>query len=287
MMLIDVVCPIYKGEKIIENLIHSVLRQKNIEIGNMVFPITESENSDKIANIVKKYGYTYFIVKKDEFSHSLTREKAIKTYCTNNIVLMISQDINFENEYSIYNLVKNIENDVVYVYGRQIAKKKSIEHYIRKTNYGTESLVVSNDDIERMQLKAFFASDAFSAYNRDCFIKLGGYDEKHMMMNEDMYYSRKILLAGYKKKYVADAVVEHFHEYTLKRLYNRYRETGYWFHVFKEFSNYKVTSTGGQLARGVLKMALKDFNIPVLIKFIPNMTARFMGMKKGEKWNDK
>lgn len=286
-MLIDIVCPIYKGDKIIENLIKSIKNQKNVEIGNMVFPITESENCEKTIKIVNDYGYTFFTVKKEDFSHSLTRETAIKNYCSNKVVLMISQDVNFVNEYSVYNLVKNIDDEIVYAYGRQVARKNSIEYYIREINYGSESLIVSKDDIEKMQLKAFFSSDAFSAYNRDYFVAIGGYDNKHMMMSEDMYYSRKILLAGCKKMYVADAVVEHFHEYTLKQLYNRYRETGYWFFVFKEFREYKVTATGGQLAIGVLKMALKDFNIPVLIKFLPNMAARFLGMKKGEKWNDK
>ena len=44
-------------------------------------------------------------------------------------------------------------------------------------------------------------------------------------------------------------------------------------------------ATGGKLAKSVFKAALKDFNLPVLFKFLPNMAARYLGMKKGEKYD--
>ena len=133
-----------------------------------------------------------------------------------------------------------------------------------------------------MQLKAFFASDAFAAYHRPTFIKLGGYDHINMMMNEDMYYSKKILDNGYKKAYVSTALVEHSHKLTFGQLYNRYYETGKWFHAHPEFDNYKTTDSGLKLATHVLKSALKDFNIPVLFRFLPDMISRYLGMKKGK-----
>ena len=198
---------------------------------------------------------------------------------------MMSQDIRFLSEYSVSKLCESVKGQVVYAYGRQTAKKSTVEYYIREANYGGTSRKVSEADIESLQLKAFFSSDAFSAYNRTVFLALNGYDGKNMMMNEDMYYSRKVLLSGYEKVYVADAVVEHYHNYTLKTLYNRYYETGKWFHDFPEFKNYKAMATGGKLAKSVFKAALKDFNLPVLFKFLPNMAARYLGMKKGEKYD--
>lgn len=284
-MVTDIVCPLYKAEKIVNNIIDSLEKQKDIRIGRLVFPVTRTPDCEKTVKVIEERGYSYFLVDKQDFSHSLTRERAIKDYCENEVVVMMSQDIRFLSEYSVSKLCESVKGQVVYAYGRQTAKKSTVEYYIREANYGGTSRKVSEADIESLQLKAFFSSDAFSAYNRTVFLALNGYDGKNMMMNEDMYYSRKVLLSGYEKAYVADAVVEHYHNYTLKTLYNRYYETGKWFHDFPEFKNYKAMATGGKLAKSVFKAALKDFNLPVLFKFLPNMAARYLGMKKGEKYD--
>ncbi len=284
-MVTDIVCPLYKAEKIVNNIIDSLEKQKDIRIGRLDFPVTRTPDCEKTVKVIEERGYSYFLVDKQDFSHSLTRERAIKDYCENEVVVMMSQDIRFLSEYSVSKLCESVKGQVVYAYGRQTAKKSTVEYYIREANYGGTSRKVSEADIESLQLKAFFSSDAFSAYNRAVFLALNGYDGKNMMMNEDMYYSRKVLLSGYEKAYVADAVVEHYHNYTLKTLYNRYYETGKWFHDFPEFKNYKAMATGGKLAKSVFKAALKDFNLPVLFKFLPNMAARYLGMKKGEKYD--
>ncbi|MCR5349841.1 MAG: glycosyltransferase family 2 protein [Acholeplasmatales bacterium] len=283
---VDIVCPVYKGYHYLEPLYESFKIQKEININKIVFAITDSkdEEMDKIREFVKEKNITSFEVSKEEFSHSLTRQKAIMEYCSSNIVIMISQDIKLTNDEVFKNLVKDIDSGkTVYNYARQICTNKSIEKYIRKKNYPTESYIVSNEDVERMQLMAFFASDACSAYNRDVFIKLGGYGDFNLMMNEDQMYSKIILDNGYKKKYCADAVVEHSHKYKLKQLYKRYYEAGKFYAEVKVFDNYKSTDSGMKLAFYVLGQALKHFDLPVLFRWLPDMTSRYLGMKKGRK----
>lgn len=285
-ILVDIVCPIYKGFHYLEQLFNSFFTQEHIEINRIVFSITDSkdEEMDKILNFVKNKNITYFVVQKDEFSHSLTREKAIREYCESNIVIMISQDIKLTNNNVFYNLVKDIAlGETVYNYARQICTNKSIEKYIRAKNYPKESYIVSKEDVEKLQLMAFFASDACSAYNRDAFIKVNGYNGYDIMMSEDMLYSKIILDAGYKKKYCADAIVDHSHKYTLKQLYKRYYDTGVFYKQVKIFDNYKTTDSGLKLAFYVLRKALLHFDIPVLFRWLPDMTSRYLGMKKGRK----
>ena len=286
MIDIDIVCPIYKGFHYLEPLYNSFLVQKKVNIKNVVFAITDSQDDemDKIREFVKEKNITNFVVSKEEFSHSLTREKAIKEYCSSKCVIMLSQDVKLTNEDVFFNLVKDIdEGNTVYNFARQICTNKSIEKYIRKKNYPSESYYVTRDDIEKMQLMAFFASDACSAYDRDVFISIGGYGGHNVMMSEDMLYSKIVLDAGYKKKYCADAVIDHSHKYTLKQLYKRYYETGIFHSKFKVFENYKTTDSGMKLALYVLKEALKHFDIPVLFRWLPDMSARYIGMKKGKK----
>ena len=97
-----------------------------------------------------------------------------------------------------------------------------------------------------------------------------------------MYIAYKIITNGYKIKYCADSVVEHSHTFTLKQYYERYKATGKFFKENNYLKNYKVNAAGGNLAKYVLKRAWQDKNWNVLIKFIPNMAARYIGMKVGD-----
>ena len=283
-IVVDLVCPVYKDLCLLNPLLDSLQKQKNITYKNIVFPITFSteEETKNIVDLLVNRGIKYFIVDKKDFSHSLTREKAIRDYCDSDIVVMISQDIVLNDELTIYELVKSIyDGETVYNFGRQICKKKCIEKYIREKNYPPISSIIDKTDVEKMQIMAFFASDAFSAYNRDVFMSIGGYGGFDVMMNEDQLYSRAILDAGFKKKYVAEAVVEHSHKYSLKQLYKRYYETGVFYRTVKVFDEYKMSGTGMKLAFYVLKRAFINLDLVSIFMWMPNMAARYFGMRKG------
>ena len=283
-MKVDIVIPVFKEFEQIKNLYLSLLEQKEVEI-KVIVPLTLSgeEVDNQIRDFLIENKITYFEVPLKDFSHSLTREKAVREYASNDVVIYMSQDVKLMDDLSVYKLAEVINEDIIYAFGRQVCTNKSIEKYIRKKNYPVESYVVSKDDIETKQLMAFFASDAFSALNREAFIKLNGYQGYDVMMGEDMLYSKFILDAGYRKMYVAEAVVDHSHKYTLKQLYNRYYETGKFHKQVGLFEEYKSTDSGFKLAMYVLKEALKHFDIPVLFRWLPDMTARYLGMKKGKK----
>ena len=290
MIDIDIVCPIYKDSTTLTKLVDSFKLQKNINIKNIVFPLTLShtEEDDLNRKIIKDNNIISFEIEKEKFSHSLTRQKAIEEYCKSKIVVMISQDIVLTNEDVFYNLVKDIASgESAYNFARQISKYKNIEKYIREKNYPKESYVVTNEDVAKKGFMAYFASDACSAYDRDVFLKVGGYKGYDIMMSEDALYSKIILEAGYKKKYCADAIVEHSHKYTLKELYKRYYDTGVFQSTVDIFKDVKMESAGKSLAFYVLGQALKHFNIPVLFRWLPDMTARYLGLKKGKKEGSK
>ncbi len=286
-MTIDVVCPLYQAENEIDEFLSLLQSQTGVTVRKAVFSITKSDGYEATVEKLKTAGYDYFLVEEKEFSHSLTRQKAITDYCESDVVVMMSQDVRLESEDSLLKLASAVSAEVPYVYGKQTVKKKTIEYYVRQKNYGAESYTVSAEDVDRLQLKTFFASDAFAAYHRPTFLALGGYDSLHMMMSEDMYYAKKVIDAGLKTGYVADAAVEHSHKLTLKKLYRRYYDTGVWFASFPQFDCYKTTDSGLKLAIHVFKRALKDFNIPVLFRFLPDMLARYLGMKKGKKAHKK
>lgn len=132
---VDIVCPVYCGLSYIKRLAKTIKSQENIIVNKIVMPITDSNDNEfnEIIDFVIENKIEYFVVKKEDFSHSFTREKAILDYCNEKIVIMLSQDVILCNTDSIYQLAKSIvEKKSAYSYGRQICTNKSIEKYIRQ-----------------------------------------------------------------------------------------------------------------------------------------------------------
>lgn len=279
-MNIDIICPLYNAEKEIENLHKSLLNQKKVNINKIRYVLTEGK--DNTEEKLKDLNLEYKKIKKDEFSHSLTREKeALDSKA--DVIAFITQDVKIIRDDWLYNLTKDIINgDVDACYSRQICDNNTIEKYTRECNYPKESKIVSKNDIEKLGLKTFFFSDASSAIKKDTFIKLNGYDRKNLIINEDMYIAYKLITNGYKIKYCADSEVIHSHIFTLKQYYDRYKDTGKFFKENSYLNNYKVNQAGGSMAKYVLKRAIQDKNVGVLVRFIPNMAVRFVGMKVGK-----
>lgn len=280
-MKIDIICPLYNAENYIETLHRNITKQKKVDINKIKYILTKGK--DNTQEILDKLKATYKIIEPHEFSHSLTREK--EAFASNaDILVFITQDIIIEDELWLYYLVKDIENGTCdAAFSNQICKNNSIEKYTRELNYPETSYYVTKNDIDRLQLKTFFFSDASSAIKKDSFIKLNGYDGKNLPISEDMYIAYKLIMNGYTIKYCADSKVIHSHDFTYKQLYDRYYITGKFFEQNSYLEQYKVTNSGFGMAKYVLKRALQEKNIRVLLQFVPNMAARFIGMKMGKR----
>lgn len=280
-MNIDIICPLYNAEKYIKNLHASILKQENVKLNSIRYIVTKGkDNTEEILNGLTNCSYS--TIEPKDFSHSLTREQeAFKSNA--GIIVFITQDVIIERTDWLYNLTKDIENGKVDAcYSRQLCNNNSIEKYTRESNYPSNSKIVSKEDINKLGLKTFFFSDAASAIKRETFVKLNGYDGKVFPTNEDMYIAYKLIINGYKIKYCADSEVIHSHNFTLKQQYKRYYDTGIFFKQNDYLNKYKVNQAGGSLAKYILKRAWQDKNWKVLFKFVPNMAARFIGMKMGK-----
>lgn len=280
MKTIDIICPLYNAEEYIENLHKSFIIQKKVKINKIRYVLTESK--DNTEEYLKNNNIEYKKIKKSEFSHSLVREKEAME-SVSDVVAFVTQDVVIDDELWLYNLTKDIGKDnIVAAYSRQVTKYNNIEKYTRESNYPAQSKVVSQDDISKLGLKTFFFSDASSAIDTNIFKKLNGYDGKNLPISEDMYIAYKIINNGYKIKYCSESVVYHSHNFTLKEVYDRYKLTGKFFKENSYLDNYGTNKSGGGLAKYILKRAIKDKNIKVLLRFLPDMGARFIGMKVGK-----
>lgn len=280
-MKIDIICPLYQAENYIEKLHESLLKQENVQINRIQYILTKS--TDKSEEILKKNSLNYEVIDKKDFSHSLVREKAaLKSKA--DIICFISQDIVIENNDWLEKLVNPIINgEVEATYSRQLTKFNNIEKYTRECNYPPVSRIKSKSDINELGLKTFFFSDASSAIKADTFKKLNGYDGKNLPINEDMYLAYKLIMNNYKIKYCADSIVYHSHQFTLKELYDRYKLTGIFLKENTYLDKYGTTSSGGSMAKYILKRILQEKRFGLLFRYPFDMAARLFGMKVGER----
>lgn len=278
-MKVEIICPLYNAENYIINLNNSIKMQKKVNISKISYILTES--SDNTEKILKENKINYKKIRKNEFSHSLTREK-VAFNSKADIIVFITQDIVIKDDKWLFKLVKPIiDGNVEETYSRQISKYDNIEKYTREKNYPAVSIIKTKEKIDKYGLNTFFSSDAASAIKLSVFKKLNGYDNKDLPLSEDMYFSYKLIQNGYKIKYCASSVVYHSHNFTLKEVYDRYKLTGKFFRENKYLNNYKVNKSGSSLAIYIFKRALKEKNIKVLLRFPFDMGARLLGMKVG------
>lgn len=280
-MTIDIICPLYKGENFIQGLIDSIKKQKDVNVKNIRFVLTDT--GDGSEEILKANNLEFTKITPKEFSHSLTRENEAKKSDAD-IIVFVTQDVDIQSDEWLKNLTKPIEDgECEASFSRQITKFNNIEKYTREKNYPAQSYLNTKDDIEKKGLKTFFFSDASSAIKNSVFKELGYYDGKVFPTNEDMYIAHKLITNGYRIKYCSDSVVFHSHKFSLKEVYKRYYLTGLFMAENSYLDGYGTTKAGGGLAKYILFRALKEFNIKVLFRFFPDMLARWKGMKKGKK----
>ena len=79
-------------------------------------------------------------------------------------------------------------------------------------------------DSRELGIKTTFLSDSFAAYRVQDLLKIGGFPKINIC--EDMYVAGRLLLAGKRIAYVAEAIARHSHEPKLKDMWCRYREMG-------------------------------------------------------------
>lgn len=281
-MKISVICPIYNGETYIERLNYSLSQQIDIEDYEVIYLLTESRDNSE--HILKRLNTNYKLIKRQDFSHSLTREKAAFN-ALGDIIVFITQDIIIDSNEFLYRLTKDIVDErCEATFARQICDNNTIERYTRINNYPMKSRIVSKDDVSDLGINTYFFSDAASAIKKDIFLELKGYDNKNLLTNEDMYFAYKLINSGYRIKYCSDAEVIHSHDYSYKTLFKRYFDQGVFLKQHSFIEEAGSNSSALELLKTVFIGSIKEKNIKVLFALIPNFGVRFIANKLGHKY---
>jgi rhamnosyltransferase len=146
-------------------------------------------------------------------------------------VVFVTQDVfgaGQESGQAVVSLVRVLTQDKVgAAYGRQLPRPGAgpFEAHARLFNYPDRSEVRSMEDSKRLGIKACFFSDSFAAYRLEALEQVGGFPER-AIVGEDVIVAAKLLKAGWKIAYVADACVYHSHDLTPLQEMRRYFDIG-------------------------------------------------------------
>lgn len=220
-----IVIPTYNAGAGFKLLLEEISRQSLLPAFRLAI---DSGSSDGTADTAKAFGWQVEVIKKAEFSHGGTRQKALEMLPEQaEIVIFMTQDVRLGDVYALERLTAAFASpDIAAAYGRQLPHEgASIYAAVdREFNYPPASRIKSREDSRELGIKTAFLSDSFAAYRAADLKRTGGFPEVDIC--EDMYAAGRLLLAGRRIAYVAEAEVRHSHEPEVMAIWHRYRAMG-------------------------------------------------------------
>ena len=265
--------------------------------------IVDSGSSDGTVLQSEKAGFNVKKIQPGTFNHGETRQSAAADLSGYDVAVFLTQDAILRDGNSLKSILEPFQNDeVAAVCGRQLPRKEStsIEAHARLYNYLSKSYIRSIYDVKSFGLKTAFISNSFAAYRISALNEVGGFPD-NVIFGEDMYVAAKLLKAGYKIAYAADACVYHSHDYSIWQEFKRYFDMGV-FHshepwIRQDFggaegegvkfvvteSKYLLKHAFWRVPEGLLRTLFRytGFRLGLMEKMLPLWLKRLLAMNKG------
>lgn len=231
---VDVIIPVYRPDKNFITLLQR-LEKQTLPIHKIILMNTEERlwiaagmeeklgiHTDGEPCFCGKLPMELHHVSKEEFDHGGTRDMGIR-YSDADVVVCMTQDAMPKHDTLIAGLVKGLaQPGVAIAYACQLPAEDAgvIETYSRSFNYPDTDRVKTKADLAELGIKTYFASNVCAAYEREIYLKLGGFLHK-TIFNEDMIFASDAIRAGYGIAYCSKAQVVHSHNYTCMQQFHR------------------------------------------------------------------
>lgn len=278
---VSIIIPTLNAGKYLPALLHALKNQTHVPEEIL---IVDSESTDDTTAIAGQEGIRVLSVKRSEFDHGGTRNLAAEA-ASGDVLFFLSQDALPADAHYIEEMLKSLSQEhVVMTSARQIprADAPAIETLTRAFNYPAESFVRTAADIERLGIKAYFFSDVCSAYRRDFFKAMGGF-ETPILTNEDMLMASWALKKGYAIGYAAEARVYHSHKYTLAQQYKRNFDVSVFLQTHKkEIQSGSASGEGIRIVCYIERELFKKGKFGAMIWCIFDSGAKFLGNRAGK-----
>lgn len=276
--------PTYNGGDLWRTTVDNI--KKNTPANTLVHVI-DSGSKDDTATVALNNGFDVTSIQSSDFNHGGTRNEAINQYIEDyDVVIFLTQDAIPEPGFIESIITVFQDEEIVCAYGRQLPHTDAnpLAQHARAFNYPDKGYIASKSSIPKMGLKTAFMSNSFSAYRLSVFKKIGGFPSNTILC-EDMFYTAKAILAGYKVAYVPEAKVHHSHNYTPSEEFKRYFDIGV-FHTDEPWIRNSFGGAGGEGKRFIIsefKFLLKNYPHWIPASFLYNV-MKFIGFKAGKSY---
>ncbi|MCR5576080.1 MAG: glycosyltransferase [Oscillospiraceae bacterium] len=282
-MKVSVIIPTLNAERWIARQLDMLLRQ-TVQAEILVI---DSGSTDATCAVVRARAERVRLLEipRESFDHGGTRDHALRQ-STGDYVCFLTQDALPTDERCLEKLLAAFSApDVAAVFGRQIAfpDAPEYERLIRAFNYPDEPRVWREEDIPRYGVKAYFFSNACSAYRREAYLAVGGFDAP-ILSNEDMMMAAKLLHAGRALAYASEAAVYHSHRCTLRQEYLRNVRIGRVMEQYRDrLTGAKADAEGWRMLRFVGGKLAREGHCGSLPGFFARACVRFAGNRIGKR----
>ncbi|HEV2647075.1 MAG TPA: glycosyltransferase family 2 protein [Acidobacteriaceae bacterium] len=229
----------------------SGLQQQGLAAAQVL--IVDSSSEDETRELAAAEGYQVFRIDRCAFNHGGTRKLAVELVPWARVVVYLTQDAVLATPDAVDLLLTAFgDSSVAAAYGRQLPRPGAgpIEAHARLFNYPAQSDVRDFESRHALGIKAAFMSNSFAAYRVNELQEVGGFPSE-VIMAEDAMVAGRLLLAGWKTAYVAEAQVYHSHPFTVGEEFRRYFDTGV-YHRQEAWLRERFGDPGGEGKRFVL-----------------------------------
>jgi rhamnosyltransferase len=209
--------------------------------------VVDSASTDGTEELVRASGARVVRIERSDFRHGGARQLAAEMAGKADFLLYMTQDAVLAKQDSVFRLLTRFDDPhISAAYGRQLPRQGAdpITAHARFFNYPDKSASRSLGDAPVVGFKTIFFSDAFGAYRRTALMRVGGFPVE-AQFGEDTQTVARMLLAGSKVAYAADAPVFHSHALSLAQEFHRYFEIG-WMHASEPWLEQTFGGTGGE-----------------------------------------
>lgn len=281
--MVSVVIPTYNASWYLDAQLKAIRAQTVKDLDILVI---DSSSSDGTVDIAKQHAIQTAVIQKEEFDHGGTRTLAGKTRSVGDILVYLTQDALPCDDRAIETLIQPLlaEQNCGAAFGRQIPHQNAtpFAQHLRLFNYPAQSYIRTYADRTAFGIKAAFCSNSFAAYRRDALEEVGWFTE-NLILAEDIHVCARMLMKGYKLRYVADAAVYHSHNYTVTQEFKRYFDLGVFFEkerwLLDEFG--RPEGEGIRFVRSEISYLRSHGFLHLLPVSLMRAAAKLMGYKLG------
>jgi rhamnosyltransferase len=247
--------------------------------------VVDSGSTDGSTSIWSGNNYRVYSIAKADFRFGGTRNLGASR-ARGEIIVFLNQDALLADEHCLGNLVFPIETGLVEAaYARHVPKEDAdlLERFTRGFNYPVRSRTQSLADVAKLGFKAFFFSNVCSAVRSNVFWEVGGFPED-VIMAEDAILCAKLLRAGYKVKYEAEARVFHSHNLGMLQQFKRNFDVGVSVAQARStLEGASVTREGFRFIAGQARYVYRAGDYLGLLRVFAEAAAKYLGFSLGKR----